>query len=170
MPLPHEENGKHTFIRQCWAPGWGGAKVTCAEHRGWKEATGARALLEARPPNGRAPTKSHNSGCRPWTLPHRQARATGYQGARGAPAPAEGGPGAVGSAEAQAHGMSPHSTRFSTLWGGRETQCGSWTGEQGIEGCGDDQLAQGGKMQPARGAKMKGQQVTASNVPPGPAW
>lgn len=58
-----------------------------------------KAILEARPPNGRAATKSNNSGCRPQTLPHRQAIAVSYPGARGAPALAEGGPGGVGSAE-----------------------------------------------------------------------
>lgn len=34
MPLPHEENRKHAFIRQCWDPGWGRAKVT-HEERGY---------------------------------------------------------------------------------------------------------------------------------------
>lgn len=41
--------------------------------------------------------------------------------------------------------------------------------EQGMEGCGDEQVFQGRKMQAPRGAKVRGQRMTAGNVTPGPA-
>ena len=178
MPLPHEENRKHTFIRQCWDPGWGRAKVTCAE-RGWlsvtqstKELKGrdaAESILAARPPKGRAATKSHSSGCRPQTPPHRQAIAVSYQGARGAPALAEGGPGGVGSAESPGSRDEPTcNTPFHPM-----RQEGSPVGliDRGAGYRGTRWQSAGSRRKDAAGKGSQDERAagTGSNVPPGPA-
>ena len=59
MPLPHEENRKHAFIRQCWDPGWGRAKVACAE-RGRLSVTQSTKELK-----GRDMSESNPSGQTP---------------------------------------------------------------------------------------------------------